>query len=230
MAASLQESRSELAASRARIVAAADQARRRIERDLHDGIQQRLVSLALKLRITETMTPRPSEEIQTELRLLGDGLGAVLDDLREIARGIHPAILAEGGLGPALKTLARRAQIPVKVEVRAETRLPAPIEVAAYYVASEALTNAVRHAQASVVRVTLEERDDAFQLSIRDDGVGGADPTKGSGLIGLHDRVEALGGSIDLSSAVGEGTLIVIEFPLGPGPTMPATVLDESVT
>jgi signal transduction histidine kinase len=108
--------------------------------------------------------------------------------------------------------------------------LPAPIEVAAYYVASEALTNAVRHAQASVVRVTLEERDDAFQLSIRDDGVGGADPAKGSGLIGLHDRVEALGGSIDLSSAVGEGTRIVIEFPLGPGPTMPATVLDESVT
>jgi signal transduction histidine kinase len=158
------------------------------------------------------------------LSRLADVLGSVLDDLREMSRGIHPAILAEGGLGPALRTLARRAPIPVEVDVRAETRLPAAVEVAAYYVASEALTNAVRHAQASVVRVTLEEQDGAFRLAIRDDGVGGADPGKGSGLIGLHDRVEAVGGSIDLSSALGEGTLIVVEFPLQPGVTMPATV------
>jgi PAS domain S-box-containing protein len=218
------EGRAELTASRARIVAASDEARRRIERDLHDGAQQRLVLLGLELRAVEARVPAEIGELRGDLSRLADVLGSVLDDLREMSRGIHPAILAEGGLGPALRTLARRAPIPVEVDVRAETRLPAAVEVAAYYVTSEALTNAVRHAQASVVRVTLEEQDGAFRLAIRDDGVGGADPGKGSGLIGLHDRVEAVGGSIDLSSALGEGTLIVVEFPLQPGVTMPATV------
>jgi signal transduction histidine kinase len=144
-----------------------------------------------------------------------------------MSRGIHPAVLVDGGLGPALKTLARRASIPVEVDVRFERRLPAQIEAAAYYVASEALTNAVRHARASRVRVACDERDGVLQLTIRDDGVGGADPRKGSGLIGLHDRVDALGGSIDLSSAIGEGTSIVVELPLQPGATMPAAVPDE---
>ncbi len=217
------DSRAELSASRARIVAASDEARRRIERDLHDGAQQRLVSLVLELRAAERRGPSEIEELRGDVSHVAKEIESVLDDLREMSRGIHPAILAEGGLGPALKTLARRVPIPVEVHVRAETRLPEPIEVAAYYVASEALTNAVRYAQASVVHVSLEEQDGAFQLAIRDDGVGGADPRKGSGLIGLHDRVEAFGGSIDLSSAVGEGTLIVVEFPLQPGATMPTT-------
>ncbi len=223
------EGRAELTASRARIVAASDDARRRIERDLHDGAQQRLVSLGLELRAAERRVPSEIGELTGDLSRFADDVVGVLDDLHEISRGIHPAILAEGGLGPALKALARRARIPVEVDVRAETRLPAPFEVAAYYAASDALTNAVKHAQASVVRVTLEEQNGAFQLSIRDDGVGGADLRKGSGLIGLHDRVEALGGSIDLSSALGEGTLIVVAFPLQPAPTMPATVRDESI-
>jgi signal transduction histidine kinase len=148
----------------------------------------------------------------------------VLDDLREISRGIHPAILTEGGLGPALKTLGRRASIPVEIDVRDAERLPEPIEAAAYYVASEALTNAARHAQASVVRVTLEARAGVCRLSIRDDGVGGADPRRGSGLVGLHDRVDALGGSITLSSTAGEGTLIVVELPLQTGVTAPAAL------
>jgi PAS domain S-box-containing protein len=224
------ENRAELTASRARIVAASDEARRRIERDLHDGAQQRLVSLVLELRAAERRAPSEIPELRGDVSRVAKELESVLDDLREMSRGIHPAILAEGGLGPALKTLGRRAPIPVEVDVRAEKRLPEPIEVAAYYVASEALTNAVRYAQASVVHVTLEEQDGALRLSIRDDGVGGADPRKGSGLIGLHDRVETLGGSIDLSSAVGEGTLIVVEFPLQAGATMPTTGLDKPVS
>jgi PAS domain S-box-containing protein len=224
------ESRAELTASRARIVAASDEARRRIERDLHDGAQQRLVTLGLALRAAERRVPSEIVELRGDLSRVAEDIENVLEDLREMSRGIHPAILGKGGLGPALKTLARRAPIPVEVDVRAGTRFPAPVEAAAYYVASEALTNAVRHAQASVVRITLEERASGFQLSIRDDGAGGADPRKGSGLIGLHDRVEALGGSIDLSSALGEGTRIVVELPLRPAATMPTTVHDEPVS
>jgi PAS domain S-box-containing protein len=214
------ESRAELTASRARIVAASDEARRRIERDLHDGAQQRLVSLVLELRAAEERVPSDPAELKGDVSRVAGELESVLDDLREMSRGIHPAILAEGGLGRALMTLARRAAIPVEVDVRTKTRLPEPIEVAAYYVVSEALTNAVRHAQASVVRVTLEEQDGRFVLSIRDDGIGGADARKGSGLIGLNDRVEALGGSIDVTSAVDEGTHLVVAFPLQPGETM----------
>jgi signal transduction histidine kinase len=138
----------------------------------------------------------------------------VVEDLREIARGIHPAILSEGGLGPALRTLARRAAIAVELDVPAPGRLPEPVEVAAYYVCSEALTNATRHARASVVSIALKKRDGCLHLSIRDDGAGGADPARGSGLIGLRDRVEALGGSLEVSSPSGEGTLILVQLPL----------------
>ncbi len=208
------ESRAELTASRARIVAAADQARRRIERDLHDGTQQRLVSLGLELRLAQGMVPADLPGLQTEIGKVADELTGVIEDLREIARGIHPAILSEGGLGPALRTLARRAAIAVELDAAAMARLPEPIEVAAYYVVSEALTNATKHARASVVRVAVEERDDSLRLSIRDDGVGGADPARGSGLTGLRDRVEALGGSIEVSSPPGEGTLILVQLPL----------------
>jgi signal transduction histidine kinase len=214
------ESRAELAASRARIVAASDDARRRIERDLHDGAQQRLVSLGLELRAAEQRAPAEIEELKGGLHRAATEIDRLLEDLREISRGIHPAILSEAGLGPALKTLARRASIPVEVDVRAATRLPDPLEAAVYYVASEALTNAAKHAQAALVRVVLEERGGALRLSVRDDGIGGADPGKGSGLIGLYDRVEALGGSIELQSPAGRGTLIVVQFPLAGGPAV----------
>jgi signal transduction histidine kinase/uncharacterized protein YoaH (UPF0181 family) len=210
------QNRAELIASRARIVAASDETRRRIERDLHDGAQQRLVSLGLGLRLARSMVPAELPELETVIGRAGDELNGVVDDLREIARGIHPAILSEGGLGPALRTLARRAAIAVELDVAAAGRLPEPIEVAAYYIVSEALTNATRHAHASVVRVAVANRDEGLHLSIRDDGVGGADPAGGSGLIGLGDRAQALGGSIEVSSPPGEGTLILVRLPLRP--------------
>jgi signal transduction histidine kinase len=208
------ESRAQLAASRARIVAAADQVRRRIERDLHDGTQQRLVSLGLELRLAQGTVPAELGELEAEIGKVADELTGVVEDLREIARGIHPAILSEGGLGPALRTLARRAAIAVELEVPAMGRLPEPVEVAAYYVCSEALTNATRHARASVMSIALEERDGCLHLSIRDDGAGGADPARGSGLIGLRDRVEAMGGALEVSGPPGEGTLILVQLPL----------------
>jgi signal transduction histidine kinase len=208
------ESRAELAASRARIVAAADQTRRRIERDLHDGTQQRLVSLGLELRLVQGMVPADLGELEAGIGKVADELNGVVEDLREIARGIHPAILTEGGLRAALRTLARRAAIPVELEIPALGRLPEPVEVAAYYVVSEALTNATRHGRASVMRVAAGQRDGGLHLSIRDDGVGGADPAGGSGLIGLRDRAEALGGSLEVSSPPGEGTLILVQLPL----------------
>ena len=210
------QSRAELDASRTRIVAAADQTRRRIERDLHDGIQQRLVSLGLELRLAQSVAPASLPGVAAEMGRIAGELNAVVDDLREIARGIHPAILSEGGLRPALRTLGRRAavDIEVKVDVDPIPRLPEPIEVAAYYVVSEALTNATKHAQASFVRVVVEERGDSLHLSIRDDGVGGADPACGSGLIGLRDRAEALGGSLEVNSPPGAGTVVAVELPL----------------
>jgi signal transduction histidine kinase len=149
-----------------------------------------------------------------EIGRIAAELHEVVDDLVETARGIHPAVLSEGGLEPALRTLVRRAAIPVGLDIAAIGRLPEPIEVAAYYVVSGALTNATKHAHASVVRVAVEERDGCLHLSIRDDGVGGADPARGSGLIGLRDRAEALGGSIDVSSPPGDGTLMLVQLPL----------------
>jgi signal transduction histidine kinase len=217
MAGSLEASQEELAASRARIVAAADETRRHIERDLHDGTQQRLVSLGLELRLAQLNVPPGLSELDAEIGRVADELDGAVDDLREISRGIHPAILSEGGLVPALRTLARRSTIPVELDVQAEARLPEHVEVAAYYVASEALTNTAKHARASRVRVAVEQRDGTLQLSIGDDGIGGADPVRGSGLVGLRDRVEALGGSIEVSSAPGEGTLVVARLPVQPG-------------
>jgi signal transduction histidine kinase len=209
------ESRAGLAASRARIVAAADETRRRIERDLHDGAQQRLVSLGLELRAAQAALPPQLGEVRAELSQVADGVMGVLDELREIARGIHPAILAEGGLGPALRTLARRSPIPVDVDVRAAVRLPQRVEVATYYIVSETLTNAAKHANASVVHVEVEAVDRILRLSVGDDGDGGADPTRGTGLVGLKDRVEAMGGVIAVSSPLGAGTSMVVELPLG---------------
>ena len=210
------ESRSELAASRRRIVTASDEARRRIERDLHDGTQQRLVSLQLAVRAAEAQVEPEQPDLQGELSRVATGLADAVEEVREISRGIHPAILSEGGLGPALRTLARRSSIPVELEVAHEARAPEPIEVAAYFVASEALANATKHAQASKVEVSLAQENGGLLLFIRDDGVGGADPARGSGLVGLNDRVEALGGSVTVSSRPGEGTQVAAELPLEP--------------
>jgi signal transduction histidine kinase len=217
MASSLEQSRSELAASRTRIVAAGDQARRRIERDLHDGIQQRLVSLVLDLRNAEAAVPPDLTGLRAQLAGVADALTSALDDLRELSRGIHPSILSEGGLSPALKALARRSAVPVELDTNIQARLPEPIEVAAYYVTSEALANAAKHARASVAYVEVQTNDGRLHLSVRDDGVGGATPEQGSGLIGLTDRVEALGGTISLASAPGKGTRLEVDLPIDPG-------------
>jgi signal transduction histidine kinase len=207
------ESRAEVAASRTRIVAAADEARRRIERDLHDGAQQHLLALALRLR-SAAAAPRESGEIRTEITDVADGLTGVIDELREISRGIHPAILTSAGLRPALRALGRRSAVPVEMKVRIDNRLPEPVEVAAYYVVSEMLTNTAKHAQASAVYVDVARADEVLRISVRDDGVGGADPAGGSGLVGVRDRVEALGGTIELKSAKGAGTAVEVVLPL----------------
>jgi signal transduction histidine kinase len=204
----------DLAASRARIVAASDQARRRIEHDLHDGAQQRLVSLGLGLRAAQKAVPPGQPGLRQELARLARGTAEILEELREMSRGIHPAILSLGGLGPALKALARRSPVPVQLDVRVQARLPERAEVAAYFVVSEALANVAKHARASVVQVQVEVRDGALAVSISDDGIGGADPSRGSGLVGLTDRVEASGGTISISSHAGAGTQITAELPV----------------
>jgi signal transduction histidine kinase len=207
------ESRAALAASRARIVAAADETRRRIERDLHDGTQQRLMSLMLELRAAETTEPCEVSQLRAQLAQTAQGMAGVVEELREISRGIHPAILSQGGLRSALRALARRSALPVELDLRAAERLPEIVEVAAYYAVSEALTNAAKHAHASVVHVELDTHDAIVRLVIRDDGVGGADPALGSGLVGLSDRIEAVGGRLEVTSAAGHGTTLLIEIP-----------------
>ncbi|MEY2424279.1 MAG: hypothetical protein QOI95_4346 [Acidimicrobiaceae bacterium] len=206
--------RTELAASRTRVVTAADAARRRIERNLHDGTQQRLVSLGLELRSAEQAMPAGMTEVRAHLAGVALGLTQALEDLQEIARGIHPAVLTKGGLEPAVKMLARRSAIPVEVALRADGRLPERVEVAAYYVVAEALTNAAKHARASVVHVEAAVDAEGLQLSIRDDGCGGADTARGSGLIGLQDRVESIGGRIEITSVVGSGTSLMVTIPV----------------
>ncbi|MEV0799544.1 GAF domain-containing protein [Kribbella sp. NPDC050281] len=208
------ESRAQLTASRARVVAAGDEMRRRLERDLHDGAQQRLVSLALELRVAQSGVPAYLPRLRTDIGQAAHDLTEVVDELRELARGIHPAVLVESGLGPALRTLIRRSTVPVDLTVETQSRYPPPLEVATYYVVSEALTNMAKHAGASHAEVSLEERDDALRLSVRDDGAGGAEPRGGSGLVGLQDRVESLGGSILVISPVGHGTAIHVSLPL----------------
>ncbi|WP_432989528.1 AAA family ATPase [Dactylosporangium sp. CA-233914] len=213
------ESRAELTTSRARIVAAGDQTRRRIERDLHDGAQQRLVSLALQLRAAQAAVPPVLDTLAAQLDRAVAGATDAVDELREISRGIHPAILTEGGLGPALRALARRSPIPVDLDLHRLGRLPEHVEVSAYYIIAEALTNATKHAHAATVTVTVEAdptdtANAALRLAVRDDGIGGADFTRGTGLVGLKDRVEALCGRIDLQSPRGAGTSLRVELPL----------------
>jgi signal transduction histidine kinase len=208
------ESRAQLVASRARVVSAADETRRRLERDLHDGAQQRLVSLALELRLAESTVPANAQDMRTAVHAVADELTEVLDELREMSRGIHPAILSEGGLDPALRTLARRAPLPVEMRVHTKRRFPPRVEIASYYVVSEALTNTSKHARAENAEVIIEERDGTLRLCVKDDGAGGADFSRGSGLLGLRDRVEALGGAIKVSSPVGKGTTIFVSLPV----------------
>jgi signal transduction histidine kinase len=213
MAISNADARTELIASRARVVAAADETRRRLERDLHDGVQQRLVSLGLNARAIEAMASQQSGDVKAALSSLVDGLRSTLEEVREISRGIHPSILSEAGLGPALKGLARRSAVPVALDLNVDSRLSETVEVAAYYAASEAITNAIKHAKASTIALSVDGRGGPLRLSIRDDGIGGADPRRGSGIVGLMDRVEAVGGTISLDSPSGIGTTLHMQFP-----------------
>jgi signal transduction histidine kinase len=208
----------ELTTSRARIVTAADQARQRIERDLHDGAQQRLISLALRLRAVQAGAPPGSGELVAELDSLVNEVTSALDELRELARGIHPVVLVEGGLHAALEALALRSAVPVELDVAVQGRLSEQVEIAAYYVVSEALTNVARHAAASVVQIRIDTAlrggTDMLRVEVRDDGRGGATVSGGTGLLGLKDRAEALGGRLVLDSPPGAGTALRLELPL----------------
>jgi len=168
----------------------------------------------LELKKAESAPSCDECGLHAHLIRTGQALVDVLDGLQEISRGIHPAVLSKGGLRPALKALSRRSAVPVELSVRAERRLPEYVEVAAYYVACEALTNAAKHSSASIVTIELDAEDGLLQLDIRDDGVGGADPSQGSGLVGLADRIEALGGQFKLTSPVGKGTAMFIAVPV----------------
>jgi signal transduction histidine kinase len=203
------ESKSELAESRRRIVTSADDARRRIERDLHDGIQQRLIALTFRAR---AMSRKPPDEQPGLAAELAEGLKDASDELREVSRGIHPTILTEAGLGPALRALARRSNVPIDVDVRLDERLPEPIEAAAYYIASEALTNVAKHAEANIVQLSAAYDNGILTLEIRDDGIGGVDIGRGSGILGLTDRAEALGGTISIASPPGGGTMLSVRL------------------
>jgi signal transduction histidine kinase len=213
---------SELEASRVRIVSAADEARRRVQRDLHDGAQQRVVVLALKARTLADSQAAQTAGLDAELRSLEVDLNGVLEELRTIASGLHPAALSRGGLAPALRTLARRSPVPVVLDLRLPGGVAESVEVAAYYVVAETLTNTTKHAEASRIDVTVELRDGRLWVCVRDDGVGGADPACGSGLVGLKDRIEAFGGTMTLDSPSGGGTTLVAQLPLPEHPPFEA--------
>jgi len=219
------EARVALAASRARIVTAADEARRRIERDLHDGAQQRLVTLAMEVRELQEALPSRAGELTSRLAGVSAGLEAALAELREIARGIHPAALAQGGLRPALRGLVRRCPVPVDLHIQVAGRPPQSVEIAAYYVVSEALANTAKHADASAAEVEVVAGDGILRVRVHDNGRGGADLGRGSGLIGLRDRAEALGGRISLHSPPGTGTTLKVDIPLDRSNALPPAVL-----
>ena len=201
----------EVAASRARIVAAADEARRRIERDLHDGVQQRLVTQALMLSVIRDKVPA---DVRADVDEVRREMTAAREELRDLCQGVHPAILTEVGLAAAVRALARRSPLPVRVQARTQGRLPGPCEVTAYYVAAEAFTNAAKHASASVVDILIEQAEGTLTVQVRDDGAGGADTGRGSGLTGLRDRVEAVGGTMTIDSPAGVGTTLTVQLPL----------------
>ena len=210
----LRERVDDLRHARQRIIAAADAERRRIERDLHDGAQQRMVAVAVTLGLAQSRfesDPKGAYELIAQAR---EEAQLAVKELRELARGIHPAVLSDRGLGAALEALAGRAPVPVEVRGVPEQPLAPDIEAAAYFVTAEALTNVAKYANASCASVTLSLDDGCLRLSVEDDGVGGADPSNGTGLRGLRDRVDALDGRIDIHSPVGEGTTLTVELPL----------------
>jgi signal transduction histidine kinase len=205
----------DLSDARQRIIAAADAERRRIERDLHDGAQQRLVALATMLSLAEARfktDPERAGELVARARKEAE---LAVKDLRDLARGIHPAVLSDLGLAAALEALAARAPVPVQVSGVPSDALPLAVEAAAYFVTAEALTNVAKYAHASECSVCLSLEDGRLRVEIRDDGVGGADPSTGSGLLGLRDRVEALDGSLEVDSPPGDGTAVIVELPAG---------------
>ncbi len=202
-----------LAASRARIVGAGDAERRRLERNLHDGAQQRLVSLALQLRLTQSALERRPEAVPGLLEEAQAELARALDELRELARGIHPAILTDRGLGPALEAILARAPLPVELTDLPEERLPEPVEAAVYYVVAETITNIAKHAHAESATVSVTLAGTTARVVITDNGIGGADPARGSGLRGLADRIEALDGGLRVESREGRGTRIEAQIP-----------------
>jgi signal transduction histidine kinase len=205
----------DLTASRRRIVTAGDEMRRRIERNLHDGVQHRLVTVSLQLRGVRDSVPDDLPAVRDNLDEVSDALAGTLDELRDLARGVHPAILTEAGLAIALRGLARRSALPVRLHVHLEGRLPAESEATAYYVVSEAFTNAVKHASASALDVGVEVAEGTLIARVSDDGVGGADASRGSGLVGIRDRVEAVGGTLAVQSPPGSGTVLTARLPLG---------------
>jgi PAS domain S-box-containing protein len=207
------QARADLSASRARLVKAGDEQRRKLERNLHDGAQQRLVSLALTIRLARRLLETKPEAVAASLEGAAKELDLALEELRELARGLHPAALTEQGLGPALSNLARR--LPIEVDVKATNeRLPENIEATAYYIVSEALTNVVKHAQATWAKVDMTLADDVLRFEVTDDGRGGADPFAGSGILGLRDRAEAVGGTLFVISPPGKGTVVTAQIPL----------------
>jgi PAS domain S-box-containing protein len=204
----------ELAASRARIVTAGDVERRRLERNLHDGAQQRLVTLSLSLRAALAKLDSDPPAARAALTDARDELAFALEELRELARGLHPAVLTDHGLRAAVEMLAGRAPVPVEIADILDERLPEPVEAAAYYLIAEALTNVTKYASASTVHVRVALTDANLVVEVSDDGIGGADPAGGSGLRGLADRVEALGGSLEVVSPAGAGTSLRAEIPV----------------
>ncbi|HSP74063.1 MAG TPA: histidine kinase, partial [Gaiellaceae bacterium] len=216
LAAELRARIEELRASRARIVQATDDERRRLERDLHDGAQQRLVALALNLKLAQGAL---DDDPATVRELLGDAIEELSEataELRELARGIHPAILTDRGLDAAVTALAGRASVPVELRALPDERLAAPVESTAYFVVAEALTNVARYAQASHAEVEIGQANGALVVEVRDDGGGGADARRGSGLRGLADRVAAVDGRLVVTSPPGAGTTVHAEIPCAP--------------
>ncbi len=204
----------EVRASRARIVAAADAERRRIERNLHDGAQQRLVTLSLELALARAQAAAGArQELEASLAEAAADAAAALTELRELGRGLHPSILTEAGLGPALRSLAERAPVPTRVKARLDGRLPQPVEVAAYFVVAEALANVAKHASASHAEIEADLRSDTLVVTVSDDGAGGADLNGGTGLRGLADRISALGGVLQIDTCTGAGTRIEATLP-----------------
>jgi signal transduction histidine kinase len=211
------ESRAELLAARARVVAASDTARRRFQRDLHDGAQQRLICLGLELRAAEAFVPPEQHELRKQLARTARGLTSVLQDLQEISRGLYPATLTKGGLEAAVVSLGHRSPVPVRLNLHIDQQLAEPLEAAVYYAVSEALTDTLKHAHATELRVNIHVKDEAIWVSVHDHGVGGANLGSGSGLIGLRDRIEPLGGDIQITSPPGEGTSLLIRIPMHSG-------------